>query len=118
MAATTPSTVAGTSSAGFGAWGAEGRRPPRFVDVVGIIASLAQWGQLDVKAVRLTCREALLAHTATLSSVRVMADKLPIGQDGAAELVRFCRRSFPKGGPHTLRVTTTSAKAEVPEDHL
>lgn len=88
--------------------------PPRFADVVGIICSTLP-AEHVLKAVRLTCKEALLAHDEARPT-KILANKVPTGPEGAAELARFCRR-LPRGGPHNLAVTTLTA-SELPEGHL
>lgn len=93
------------------------RPPPRFADIVAIITSTLPAARLDSKAVRLTCKEALLAHDRAQCCFTVVADKLPAGQEGAAQLARSCGRLV-KGGPQQLRVRTASAADEVSQDHL
>lgn len=92
--------------------------PPRFADVVGIITStLPPAWQFYTRVVRLTCKEVLLAHDAAVDRFTVVANKLPAGRDGVAELTRFCGR-LPKGSPHKLRVTTSGSQVELLEDDL
>lgn len=124
MEATPSSAAAG--SAALEVLGRDGqllRPPPRptgFVDVVAIITSTVHPWWLGARALRLTCKAALLALDGAWEVTKVAANKVPTGQQGAADLARFCRR-LPNGPPTKLWLTSTtmvSDAAEAPEEHL